>query len=142
MQDVEEIAEYFIKKTQDSGGYISPLKLQKVLYYAQGYHLAAFDTPLFDDEIQAWQHGPVAPKIYHKYKSSSQVLESEISAFSLPEGLVKFLDNILDVYGRYSAWQLREMTHHETPWLSSYEEGVTHKVISQLSLKDFFKKLI
>ena len=142
MQDVKEISEYFIKKTHDSGGYISPLKLQKILYYAQGYHIAAFDEPLFDEDIQAWQHGPVIPKIYHKYKNSSQVLESECSAFSLPDGLMKFLDNILEVYGRHSAWQLREMTHSESPWLSSYEKGVSNKVIPQSLLKDFFKKLL
>lgn len=42
----------------DNLEFISNLKLQKLLYYEQGYHLAIFDTPLFDADIEAWMYGP------------------------------------------------------------------------------------
>lgn len=50
------------------GELMTNLKLQKMLYYQQGFHLAYFGTPLFDDEIEAWMYGPVVPSVYNHYK--------------------------------------------------------------------------
>ena len=47
---------------------ISNLKLQKLIYYAQAFHLAIYELPFFDEDFEAWTHGPVCPEIYHKYK--------------------------------------------------------------------------
>ena len=139
MQDVKEITEYIIHQTQNSGGYISSLKLQKILYYAQGHHLASFNEPLFDDEIQAWKHGPVVPSIYHKYKLNPYILKSTISIVSFSDGLKKFLGDIIETYGFYSAWTLRQMTHKERPWLNSYKKGMENKVIPNSEIMSYFK---
>ena len=75
MYKASEIAKWFIarNKADYEMGYtdelITNLKLQKLLYYAQGCVMALTDEPLFDEDIQAWEHGPVVPEIYHKYKS-------------------------------------------------------------------------
>jgi uncharacterized phage-associated protein len=63
-----EIAKYFLVQVEEElGDSISNLKLQKLVYYAQGFNLALFDgNPLFDEEIQAWTHGPVVPALYHQ----------------------------------------------------------------------------
>ena len=68
-----EVAKWFLAYNRDvlaeeGGEYISNLKLQKLLYYAQGSFLAVTDSPLFDDPIVAWQHGPVVESVYHEYK--------------------------------------------------------------------------
>jgi uncharacterized phage-associated protein len=63
------IAKWFIAWANTEEAEPSNLKLQKLLYYAQGHHLALEDTPLFREAIQAWSHGPVVPDVYHEYKS-------------------------------------------------------------------------
>ena len=72
----ENVAKWFLIRnaTEEENGAdgISNLKLQKLLYYAQGCTLALKNAPLFDDPIVAWQHGPVVESIYHKYKSYEQ----------------------------------------------------------------------
>jgi len=74
MVNVHDVAKYFLLKGDDDDeNGICNLKLQKLLYYAQGYaqgfHLALFEQPLFDSPIAAWRHGPVCPAVYHQYKN-------------------------------------------------------------------------
>jgi uncharacterized phage-associated protein len=59
----QEVANYFIRRAHDSGEFISNLKLQKLLYYSQAWHLAIFDRRLFPERFQAWVHGPVIPTL-------------------------------------------------------------------------------
>ena len=64
-----DVAKYFATLVEsDAGDSISNLKLQKLAYYAQGFHLAMYDTPLFPERIYAWAHGPVVEELYHAYK--------------------------------------------------------------------------
>ena len=65
-----EIAHKILKKAtvDDNGEFVTNMKLQKLLYYMQGFHLAWFDTPLFDEEIEAWMYGPVVPSVFETYK--------------------------------------------------------------------------
>jgi uncharacterized phage-associated protein len=62
------IAKWFIAWAEAEEEELSNLKLQKLLYYAQGHHLARFGHALFEEPIQAWSHGPVVPGVYHEYK--------------------------------------------------------------------------
>lgn len=50
------------------GELMSNMKLQKMLYYQQGYHLALFDEPLFEDDLEAWMYGPAVPIVYDYYE--------------------------------------------------------------------------
>lgn len=70
MYNVLEIAHKILNKATQTEFEepISNLKLQKLLYYMQGFHLAYFDTPLFDDDIEAWMYGPVVPCVYNHFK--------------------------------------------------------------------------
>ena len=124
-----------------SGGaeYISNLKLQKLLYYAQGTFLAITDEPLFDDPIEAWTHGPVVPAVYHEYKHfDDRGIELE-NGFDLPAFTSDESELLLEVYnefGQFSAWKLRNMTHQETPWKITPKGEVIRIDI----IKDYFKK--
>ena len=70
MLSCDDAAKYFLAQvSEDAGDLISNLKLQKLLYYAQGFHLALYDQPLFPEAIEAWTHGPVVPDLYRHYKS-------------------------------------------------------------------------
>ena len=70
----ERVADYIIRSAHESGELITNLKLQKLVYYAQAWHLALFDEPLFDDPIEAWVHGPVVSSLYSKFPEHRQRL--------------------------------------------------------------------
>lgn len=143
MLSARQVADYFLTLADpDVGDEISNLKLQKLCYYAQGFSLALNDTPMFMEPIVAWQHGPVVESIYHAFK------EYGPCGIPCPEGLDfsvydeddrDLLDEVYDVYGQFSAWKLRNMTHEEAPWCNAYKSGANN-VISQSAMKKFFKR--
>ena len=139
-----DIANYFLSlPDDDAGDSISNLKLQKLCYYAQGFHLAMYDKPLFDDDIEAWQHGPVVESLYHKYKGcgSGAIPPAEKLDLALYSKEIKeLLNEIYQVYGQFSAWKLRELTHAEPPWKEAYDKGAA--TISHKSMKSYFSTLV
>ena len=107
-----DVANFFLKIVdRDSGSTITPLKLQKILYYAQGYYLARFDKPLFDDDFQAWAHGPANPAIYDKYKDYrfESIDEPEEELYDFDEDTSLFLAHIWDAFGIYDGKYLEEL---------------------------------
>ena len=140
-----DVADYFLAQIdEDVGDLISNLKLQKLVYYAQGFHLAIFGWPLFDESLEAWTHGPVVPALYQKYK------DYKSNSIARPEGIdfTKFdrdsrdlLDEVYSAFGQYSAWKLRNMTHQESPWRDAYrpDAAVPNNTISHDSMIRFFK---
>ncbi len=125
MYDPRTISNYFLLLANEDGVTITPMKLQKLVYFAHGYFLAVTDNPLINDEVQAWQFGPVIPSLYHHIKHYGRnpitgYLRSNLDTTQvLPESSVirTFLRKIWEVYGGLSAIQLSKMTHEpDTPW--------------------------
>jgi uncharacterized phage-associated protein len=136
------VAKYFlILQDEEDGDTISNLKLQKLLYYAQGYYLALFDQPLFPDRMEAWQHGPVVPSVYHEYKIyGAQALPRPVDwdlAEVFRDTTRDFLDEIYRLFGQFSAWKLRKMTHDEAPWVDAI--GRADSTITIEALKAYFE---
>lgn len=140
--NVMEIANELVKLAAENGGgdLLTNMKLQKLLYYEQGFHLAYFNTPLFAESIEAWQYGPVVPQVYEHYKPSGRAgLEPTPSDFKFENKIEKALfDEVYRVYSAYSAIGLMEMTHAETPWRTT-NVGVGN-IISHDKMKVFFRK--
>ncbi len=134
-----DVAKYFLSQTdEDAGDTLSNLKLQKLVYYAQGFHLALNDNPLFDEQIVAWTHGPVVEVMYHTFKrhgASNIPFPDEINPDSLTSEQEELLQEVQDIYGQFSAWKLRDMTHQEPPWRDTEKESV----ISHESMKSYFQ---
>ncbi len=128
----------------DQGSVISNLQMQKLLYYVQGYNLAFYDKPLFEDEIVAWQYGPVVVRAYDSFKgfgkSSISLLENQPIA-DLSEEEEGVFNEVLDVYGQFNAIKLMNMTHEERPWRTVFYKN-PQGVISKDLLRDFFKTKI
>lgn len=132
-----DVANYFLTQTdtEDAGDLISNLKLQKLLYYAQGFHLSLYGgEPLFGERIMAWTHGPVVREAYHYYKqygSGPIPVPDEIDAALYNERTADFLDEIYRIFGQFSAWKLRNMTHEEPPWKDAapYSGEITHDAL-------------
>lgn len=139
-----DVANYFLAKygtSSKENDLISNLKLQKLVYYAQGFSIALFDEPLFDDPIEAWDYGPVVSALYQSYKtykSDALPTPSNFDESIYPKHIGKLLDDVYCEYGQFSAWKLRDMTHEEEPWLQTYEAG-KNKIISTSLLKSFFR---
>jgi uncharacterized phage-associated protein len=134
-----DVAHYFLCQIDsDAGDLISNLKIQKLLYYAQGFSLAICNKPLFSEPIEAWTHGPVVADVYHEFKefSSSSIpcpVGFDFSIFDSDTS--ELLDEVYAVYGQFSAWKLREMTHDELPWC----ETPAGQIISHDKMKSYFQ---
>ena len=117
-REIDLVTRYLLSHCVD----ITPLALQKLLYYAQSFFYAFFGFELFTTPCQAWQHGPVYPDIYFKYREygsdplEKPVLELAEDLYGLTQDETAFLDCIIDVFGRYSGSFLRNLTHKESPW--------------------------
>ncbi|WP_254566210.1 Panacea domain-containing protein [Oscillatoria sp. HE19RPO] len=111
------VANYFIWLANETGSFLSNLKLQKLVYYAQAWHLALEESPLFEEDFEAWIHGPVLPTLYQKYESFSwKPIIENVAKPTLNPQLEKFLKEIADVYFWCDAYELELMTHQEDPW--------------------------
>lgn len=127
MYKASDIAKWFlahnrIAMTENGAEDISNLKLQKLLYYAQGCVLALTSKRLFDDSIEAWTHGPVVPSVYQEYKiygSNGIIFDDTFDFNSVDTETSRVLIQVYEVFGQYSAWKLRNMTHNESPWFDT-----------------------
>ena len=137
-----DIADYFLWKAQeDNQELLSNMKLQKLVYYAQGLHLALNDTPLFDEKIEAWTYGPVVAELYHKYKNfgaSGIPSDENFDPLLIDEETRELLDEIFDVFGQFSAIRLMEIAHNDECW-NEIEIG---EEITLESMKDCLKKYL
>ncbi|GAA6618466.1 Panacea domain-containing protein [Scytonema sp. NUACC26] len=140
MLSCHDVAKYFLAQTdEEAGDLISNLKLQKLVYYAQGFHLALYDEPLFTEPIEAWTHGPVVPEVYHAYKhyaSGAIPIPDDIDFSKYDKPTRELLDEVYRVYGQFSAWKLRNMTHDEELWKDAYKGDI---VIAHQAMKQYFK---
>ena len=139
---VLDIAEKLLirAKNNENGDFMSNMKLQKMLYYQQGFHLAYFGTPLFNEDIEAWMYGPVVPSVYECFKSYGRkgIDPEGGQEISLKEEEEALFTEVYKIYGAYSAIGLMDMTHSEAPWKTT-PTGIG-KIIEKDSMKLFFKK--
>lgn len=139
---VFDVANYFITLiNEEEGDLLSNLKLQKLCYYAQGIASVVRDAPLFYEDIQAWEHGPVVPPLYRKYKEKKASVISEVDddfyIGKIHPADRELLNDVYKTYGQFSAWKLRDMTHQEAPWINANSSGI-NTVITWDALKDYF----
>ncbi len=121
MMDSLNVARYFIVKAYEDGieAEMTNMKVQKLLYYTQCLHLALYDEPLFDEEIQAWRYGPVCPpayKFYSEFEANQLPIPSQEFLLQIPDEKKKLLEEIWEYFGGYHAYRLSGMTHLEFPW--------------------------
>lgn len=136
----------FAEKDLGAGGeLLTNLKLQKLLYYVQGYHLAIYEKPLFDDKIESWMYGPVVPTVYEFFKSyGSNGLTSasvdESSEFANKDSL-DLVFQVYNMFKSFSAIGLMEKTHQEDPWVNAVPHGRGTEIKNE-DLMKFFKKVV
>ena len=128
---------------------LNHLRLQKLLYYTQGWHVAAYGRRMFLDRIEAWKNGPVVVEVYPHFKAHgfmSILPEEADSPSNLTQPERCFTRSIWDEYKKYSATQLMKMTHEEKPWREA-RRGLplgekSNEEITVESLRAFFFPLL
>jgi uncharacterized phage-associated protein len=143
MLSVRDVAKYIIAFSHEHGDPVTNLKLQKLLYYAQAWHLALYDKPLFRERIEAWVHGPAVPPVYGEYKHFRWVPIDDDDPPELPESAREHLDEVLDVYGGLTAYYLEKMTHDEAPWRDARgdipDDEPSNSLIEHEAMRDFYR---
>lgn len=136
------IAKWIINKIHPE-----PLKLQKLLYLAQGYSYAFHDRPLFKDDMEGWVHGPVVPSVYrcycdYKYNPIDITYEEVI----LDSETLEVLNYVIDNFSKFDAKCLEKMTHNQEPWIYSREgldpDERSDKTISKQAIANYFISLL
>lgn len=134
----ESVAQYIILQGQRRDAPPSHLALQKLLYFVQRDWLREKETPLFDDDFEAWQFGPVIRSVYRHYciYGSSPIWE-DIKAPALSETVCEFIRQKYDTYKVASPWDLVSATHQKgTAWHEVWNNGIGRgKVICKKLIK-------
>lgn len=144
MQKASSISDFFIASLHECGDPLSNLKLQKLLYYAQAWHLAIFDAPLFAEDIEAWVHGPVVVSEYRRFKGWAwQPIMDNPAIPALDDATKAHLQEVLEAYGSKNAYELEQLTHSEAPWKIARkgisEDEPSNEVISYEEMKKFYR---
>ncbi len=147
-----QVANSVLKLSFDEEKWISPLKLQKLVYLVHGWHLACFDKPAIEHEPEAWHYGPVFPEIYHEYKIFGSLpisqenweLYGTANRGEVPkkdENFHQLLKQVWALYSPYSGLYLSNLTHKsDTPWSSAKKKG--NNSLNQKDIKQHFKQLM
>lgn len=165
------IANYFLELGKKEKKPITPLKIQKLVYIAHGWHLGITGEPLVADEYpEAWQFGPVFPSLYHEFKhfrgspiqepAQELILTEPVESWDwdwdrldsrTPEidkedaELRQFLEQIWRTYGEHSGSKLSSMSHGKgTPWNETRkrEGDIINATIRNEDIREFYKKKV
>ena len=140
------VISYIFEKLEE----VTPLTLQKLLYFNQGVYSAIYQKPLFMEECQAWIHGPVYPDVYNMFRDFkySPIEDDRFAVFDgtedrLTEEEKEVIDHVLNTFGRYSGRVLEQITHREKPWKDA-RDGYGDKIpakeaLSKESIKEYFE---
>ena len=141
-----DIAKYVIEGSKKTEGCITNLKLQKLLYYIQGYTLKETREHAFDDDIVNWAYGPVIQDVYYRY--CPYVSDAIDENYEDDPELLKFqknkefkdlrqiIDSVLRNAKDNGAFELVRMSHSEDPWKNTKQ----NEIISQNEIYDYFSK--
>lgn len=130
----------------DRFGQMTTMKLQKLCYYTQAWHLASFKTPIFEADFAAWDNGPVSRELYDLHRGKYSVTSQEIPGHrELSESKKAFIESIVGAYSKFSGDELSSITHMEDPWKNAIEEskisGFSNVQITKANIRDFYSSL-
>lgn len=135
-----EVASWFVRHAHDEGDSITQLKLQKLCYYAQGYHLAIHGEPLFDDAIEAWDKGPVIYSLRREYgrHKGAPIPSREDGEESFADArAARVLAATYREFRDATGSMLVSKTHRERPWLAAREGGANSEIAVSHMLSHF-----
>lgn len=146
MPIAEDVAKFFIQYYDDNDVLITNLMLNKLLYFAQGHHLAEYGKPLFGETIEAWKYGPVVPSVYRKYKPCGKDPIHGDGRFDcrdlFSDDAMSLLLDVAEYYMDYSSSKLVALTHEQGgPWDKTFagHENERHLAIDEDDMRLYFQ---
>lgn len=141
-----EVANYFIWIGSQKKLPVCHLKLQKLVYYAQAWHLALYNKPLFDEDFEAWVHGAVIPDLYYEYRGFGHEYISWVGKHDIALEPPLFLCQVADKYMGFWGYEIREINHSEQPWINA-RVGLppgkkSGRIITKESIHEYYSKLL
>lgn len=128
---INDACDYIILKMTEGSDTLNNIKLQKLLYYVQAWHLAFEKVSLFDEgeNFQAWVHGPVSRIIYSRFSENKSLysdityedIRDDFDMSKLDKDNLEHIDIILESYAKFTGTELENMTHKEEPWIQARE---------------------
>lgn len=148
--DTSLIAYAFVKKGIETGKPVTQMKLQKMVYFAHGYHLAKYGEPLIKEDFEAWQFGPVAPSIYNEFRlyGSGPILMKETDKLeaglrSLSSEAIDAINYTWEATKDVSAYKLSGWTHkQDSPWANAYRPNIVGSVIRNNDIQAYFTQFL
>lgn len=142
---IESVANYIITRSFE----ITPLALQKLLYFSQAFHKTFLGRFIFEEDCEAWVHGPVYREIYFKYKDHGynpiDDRKAQFECYDLSESEREVIDAVVSYFGCYSGKILEAMTHMELPWrearLGLGEDEGSERIIQKELIEKYFKQV-
>lgn len=126
-----DVSKYIIKNTQE----VTPLFLQKLLYFVQVFSYVFLGKASFNDRCNAWEHGPVFSKVYYTYKEYGRNCLYCDEDVEIPSDLKVLVDGVLKHFGMYSGKTLELFTHKEGPWIKAFADE--NKVIEKTDIEKY-----
>ena len=126
---------------------LTPLQLNKLIYFSHGWMLGLYDKPLITEQVEAWKYGPVIPSIYYLFKNNGREPINFIEYFDYPYANlnaqeIDIIRQVIDAYGDLSGEKLIELTHEKgTPWSKYYNGSNENVIIPNKAIKKYFKSL-
>ncbi|UAN25196.1 SocA family protein [Serratia ureilytica] len=117
---INQVADYLLCFAQEHGDVMTPLKLQKMVFYADAWFLAINNEELVSETFQAWVHGPVSRELYIRFADYKwRPITEDIQCPEIDADVKDHLDEIYNVFGGFSAYELEQLTHQEQPWIEA-----------------------
>ena len=139
------VANTFIALADKRGRELTHMQLQKLLYFAHGWHLGLEEGPLCEEHAQAWEYGPVFPSLYQDLKRwGKHPVEEPITKTYLTKGRLRahrqehtpylpdadefalaVVNKVWELYGPLSGFELSAISHDaKGPWARMRKETI------------------
>ena len=145
--DARAVANEFLRIAAQSGGRLTNMQLQKLVYIAHGYTLAILHKPLVWQSAEAWRYGPVIKDLYHSLREYGAGIVTQpipiLSASPIPEPHRDIIATVYDAYSRFTGPQLSTMTHKaDTPWARVYSPNRDSVIIPDPLIEEYYIQLL
>lgn len=140
------VAKYILDRAHSMGLTLTPMQLLKLVYIAHGWMLGRHGRPLFNEQVQAWQYGPVVPSVYQAVKQFGSSPITNINCMPADgfdadeQGMMDF---VVKNYGAANGIMLSTATHQPgTPWHQTWSVAHNSAPISNDLIQSFYATLI
>ena len=140
------VAQAFLDLASHENKRLTNMQLQKLVFFAHGAHLAAYNAPLIDDEVRAWDFGPVIPELYERLREyGSGYVDPVLSRYREREfghagSEHQAVRSVWQAYREHSAWELSSISHRPgSPWDQIWNSGRRYSVIPDELTRDYYR---